>query len=166
MIKVIGDYIRKSINEDGDLEITIKIKNYNDKKRIDQLTKDTYQFEIKKQKSKRSLQQNALLWVLIHQIAEELQQDDMEVYISLLEEANAKFEYLLGLPTIEEELKRNFRAVKVVRPQEYQGKEMLVYKCFIGSSKFDTKEMTILIDKALEWCANLDIQVQQNEYYY
>lgn len=165
MIKVIGDYIRKSINEDGDLEITIKFKNYNDKKRIDQLTKDTYQFEIKKPKSKRSLQQNALLWVLIHQIAEELSQDDMEVYISLLEEANAKFEYLLGLPTIEEELKRNFRAVKVVRPQEYQGKEMLVYKCFIGSSKFDTKEMTILIDKALEWCANLDIQVQQNEYY-
>lgn len=162
MKKIIGDYTRKSIDEMGNLEITISIKNYNDKKKIDGLEKGTYSFEIKKPKSKRSLQQNSLFWKMCHQISEQLNEDVLDTYIHLLEDTNAKFEYVMGLETIENELKKNFRAVKVVRPEYVNGKKFIVYKCFIGSSKFDTKEMNMLIDKAIEYCHELDIEINDN----
>lgn len=164
MIKILGDYTRKLVNEEGNIEITIVVKNYNDKKRIDELNKDTYSFEIKKPKSKRSLEQNSLLWALIREMAPVMQMDEMDIYIQLLESANAKYDYLLGLPIIEKELKRNFRAVKVEGVEFINEQMMYKYKCFYGSSKFDTKEMTTLIDKALSYCAELDIQVPQNQY--
>ena len=164
MIKVVGDYIRKSYDENGNVEITVSIKNYNDKKKIDQLQKDTYSFEIKKPKSKRSLRQNRYFWKLCNMVAEELCQDVMEAYVNILEETNCKFEHVMGLESIEDELKKNFRAVKVVRPEYFNGKRMIVYKCFIGSSKYDVAEMNMLINKAKEYCRNLDIEVE-DEYY-
>lgn len=166
MIKVIGDYIRKSYDEMGNVEITISIKNYNDKKAIDQLQKETYSFEIKKPKSKRSLNQNALFWKMVGMIAKELEQDEMEIYIHLLEDTSAKYEYLMGLPTIEEELKRNFRAVKVEGTHFYNGKQFYSYKCFIGSSKFDVAEMNKLIDKAMAYCHELDIDIGDDYKFY
>lgn len=161
MIKVIGDYTRKVINENGDLEITLTIKDYASKKRIDELNKDTYQFEIRKPRSKRSLNQNRFFWEIVGQISKKLYQDEMDTYIALLEDSSAKFEYVLGLESIEDELKKSFRAVKVVRPQEYQGKKMIVYKCFIGSSKMNVDEMNVLINKALEYASELDIPIDE-----
>ena len=164
MIKLTGQYVRKSINEQGELEITLSLKDYHSKKAVEELKKEVpYQIEIKQFRSKRSLNQNAYMWLIIKRIAEKLMQDEMDIYIGLLEIANAKYEYVLGLETIENELKKNFRAVKAVRPQEYNGKKMIVYKCFIGSSKMDTQEMTKLIDTALDWASELDITIE--DYY-
>lgn len=36
-----GEYIRKIINEDGDVELTIKVSNYRDKELIKELSKET-----------------------------------------------------------------------------------------------------------------------------
>ena len=118
-----------------------------------------YILDLKEVKSKRTLQQNKLLWLLIHKIAAhgDMQQTEMEIYTSALEEANAKYIYLLGIPDIEDELRKSFRAVKIVRPTYENGKEYLVYKCFIGSSKMDTKEMTKLLDIIMAWAENLGV---------
>jgi len=68
-----------------------------------------YSIEIKEPKSKRSLQQNKMLWELIHKIAKEQNQDDMEVYCTLLERADAKSDYILARPETEEGLRKTFR---------------------------------------------------------
>ena len=47
-------------------------------------------FEVKEKKTTRSLQQNKLLWELIHKIAKQQNQEDMEVYCALLERADTK----------------------------------------------------------------------------
>ena len=65
---------------------------------------------------------------------------------------------------IENELKKSFRAVKVVRPEIYKGKKMIVYKCFEGSSKFNTQECNKLIDVLLSWCSELDIKMESDIY--
>lgn len=117
----------------------------------------SYIVELHEPKSARSLEQNRLLWHFIGEIAKQQQCDDMEIYINALEDANAKYEYILGMPTIEKELKKNFRAVKIVRPQDYQGKKMYVYKCFIGSSKFNTEEMTQLIEIVMKYAEDIGI---------
>ena len=116
-----------------------------------------YSTEIKEPKSKRTIQQNKYMWALIHEIAKIQMQDDMEIYISALEQANAKYTYILGLEDIQEQLQKNFRAVKVVRPETFKGKQFLVYKCFIGSSKFNKQEMTKLLDIVIGYAEQLDI---------
>lgn len=116
-----------------------------------------YVCDIKEPKSKRTLQQNAYMWKIIHEIAKRQGQDDMEIYINALEESNAKYEYIMGLESIEEELKKNFRAVKIVRPEEHNGKKFLIYKVFIGSSKFDKEEMSMLLETVLRYATELNI---------
>ena len=51
--------------------------------------------EVKEPKSKRSLEQNKMLWQLIHSIAKKQNQDDMEVYCALLERADALSDYII-----------------------------------------------------------------------
>lgn len=116
-----------------------------------------YSIEIKEPKSKRSLQQNRLLWELIHRIAKTQEQDDMEVYCTLLERADAKSDYILARPITEDGLRHQFRGVKFIREQEVNGTLFNVYKVYIGSSKMNTKEMTELLDITIKLCSELKI---------
>ena len=125
-----------------------------------------YQLEIKELKSTRTIQQNRYMWTLIHEISKEQGMDDMEVYIQALEEANAKYEYIMAPEEAEENLKKGFRAVKVVRPEIHNNKKFYVYKCFVGSSKFNTQEMTRLIDVVVGWCHELNISTDIYEKIY
>jgi len=125
-----------------------------------------YVIDVREAKSKRSLQQNKYMWALIHQIAghENIKQPEEEIYSLVLEEANAKYIYLLGTPEAEDELKKNFRAVRVVRPTVENGKEFIVYKCFIGTSKMTTTEMKEVLDIVVAWADELGIETDE-EYY-
>lgn len=125
-----------------------------------------YQLDIKELKSARTVQQNRYMWALIHEISKEQGMDEMEVYIQALEEANAKYEYIMAPEEAEENLKKGFRAVKVVRPEIHNNKKFYVYKCFVGSSKFNTQEMTRLIDVIVSWCHELNIPTDTYEKIY
>lgn len=125
-----------------------------------------YVLELKVVRSKRSLQQNKFMWALIHQIADhkEMNMKEIEIYTSALEEANAKYIYLMGIKEAENELRKNFRAVKVVRPTIENGKEYIIYKCFVGSSKLNTKEMNKLLDIIISWAEELGIETDEKYY--
>lgn len=129
-------------------------------------TSKEYSLEIKELKSKRSVEQNRLMWKLIHEIAKEQSMDEMEVYIQALEECNAKYEYVLAQGEAEDKLKKGFRAVKVVRPENFKGKQFYVYKCFLGSSKFNVSEMKKLLDVITSWCFELNIPTDAFERIY
>jgi len=122
-----------------------------------ELGKD-YALEIKPYKSSRSLKQNALLWGLIQQMSDETGNDPMDIYVSALESANAKFEYIAALPQTEDSLRKVFRAVKPISTfMSNKGVEMVTYKCWIGSSRFDKDEMTKLIDYVLQKASEMGI---------
>ena len=123
-----------------------------------------YVVEIKEPKSKRSLEQNKMLWQLIHAIAKETHQDDMEVYCACLERADALSDYIITAYDMEDELRKCFRGVRFIRKQEVNGKECNIYKVYIGSSKMNTKEMTELLDIALQLCGELGIPTWGYEY--
>lgn len=124
----------------------------------------TYICEIKEPKSKRSLEQNKLLWKLIHKIAKETYQDDMTVYCAVLERADALSDYVITALDMEEALRKSFRGVKFIRMQEVNGKDCFVYKVFLGSSKMNTKEMTELIDITMQVCGELGIDTREEWY--
>ena len=119
-----------------------------------------YICDVKQPKSHRSLEQNRLLWKLIHSIAKETYQDDMEVYCAVLEKADALSDYVITATDMEDALRKSFRGVKFVRMQEVNGKECYVYKVYLGSSKMDTKEMTELLDVTMRICEEFGIPTE------
>ena len=123
-----------------------------------------FQVEVKEPKSKRSLEQNRLLWRLIHKIAKKQYQDDMEVYCTALERADALSDYVITATDMEQALRKSFRGVKFVRMQEVNGKDCFVYKVFLGSSKMNVSEMNELLEIVYQMCAELDIATMEDLY--
>ena len=73
--------------------------------------------------------------------------------------ANAKYEYLLCEERVLDSLRENagIRALEVKGNEYVNGIEYLLVKVYIGSSKFDTKEMTQLLDTAIHYAEELGI---------
>lgn len=124
----------------------------------------TYICEIKEPKSKRSLEQNRLLWRLLHLIAKETYQDDWDVYCAVLERADALSDYVITAVDMADELRKSFRGVKFIRMQEVNGKDCFVYKVYLGSSKMNTAEMTELIEITMQVCSELGIDTREEWY--
>ncbi len=116
-----------------------------------------YIVEINEQKSHRTLKQNKMLWKIIHLIAKQQKQSDMEIYCTLLERADAKSDYILAKAETEDSLRKIFRGVKFIRQQEIDNEIFNVYKVFLGSSKMTSKEMNELLEITIQLCSELRI---------
>lgn len=164
MMKLLARYHHRVINHDtGNLEITFAISDYNSKANTEELEKELYSLEIKKPRSKRSLNQNAYLWSLIHELALKMDEDDLDVYIKLLNESKAKYEVLKVLSEAENDLKKCFRVVKLIKYDV--NKDYAYFQCYYGSSTFTTDEMNKLIDTAISWCNELNIPTLEGDIY-
>lgn len=162
MTKIVASFQRRALTEDGDMEITFKVDkhSYNWISACRELENKPYALDIGKPRSKRSLDQNSLLWKIIHDIAETEDghlADDWEKYCALLEMADAKHTDIVAPAAAEEEFRKvqGLRAVKVLRPAEKEG--FLIYRLYPGSSTFNIKEMTKLIDVALDYAEKIGL---------
>ena len=123
-----------------------------------------YVCDIKEPKSKRSLEQNRLLWKIIHRIAKETYQSDEDVYCAVLERADALSDYVITATDMAEDLRKCFRGVKFVRMQEVNGKDCYIFKVYLGSSKMNTSEMNELLEITMQVCAELGIDTREEWY--
>lgn len=133
------------------------------------------EIEIKPYKSKRSLEQNRLLWSLLGKMAVAMsgkknKVSSEECYCIMLEEANVAYDFMLALPEAEQMLKKSFRVIRKVGEREVNGKTLNMYQYFVGSSKFNTTQMTELIESVLDKLAELgvydsEIELARSEYY-
>lgn len=159
--KIIGNYLRKVTNEDGNLEITFEISNYNYKKYCQMLEKKAYSLEINEVKSKRSINQNNYMWALIHEIAQHpnaSSNDEWDMYCILLSMANAKSTYIACLEDAVETLKKEVRALQILGYEKREnGTRWARCKVFVGSSKMNKEEMGKLIDTTLDYAEQLGI---------
>lgn len=169
-MKIVGQPLRRLINEEGYTEITFLVKNYRNQQEVKTLEKDKdYRIELEVVKSKRTLEQNRKFWAIVHDISKAINgsrandDDDWNIYINILERTGAKFEYIAVLPEAEKILKDQFRAVKLMNSFEHKGRTFNSYKVFYGQSKFNTKEMTLLIETALDMAAKCGIDIAYYE---
>jgi len=123
------------------------------------------EIDFKPYKSKRSLEQNRLMWEMLSLLSENVhgKKDSelvWETYCEMLLRFGQRAEYLQGLPSAMEMLKRQFRAVRLVEKRQVNGKELHIYQCFEGSSKFNTKEMTEFIGSIQSELAELGVHYE------
>lgn len=177
MSKFIAKTIKKFVDDDNNMTVLLEVAN--DSKYAASLTVEEskgakLQIEIKPYKSQRSLEQNRLLWALLGKMANALSGNKRKVsteecYCVMLEEANVSYDYLLALPEAEPLLKKTFRVVRKIDERVVNGKTLNMYQYFIGSSKFNTQEMTELIEATLDKLAELgvvdsEIELAKEEY--
>ena len=103
----------------------------------------------------RSLDQNALLWALLGEYAQflnggrkaEITEEDL--YYKLLEKHGVAI-FLRVREDAFETLKQVYKKVQVIDRNVIKGIACVTCKCWIGSSNYDTKQMTDLIDGLLD----------------
>jgi hypothetical protein len=162
-MKVNGNYLKQLYNDKGESEVTFSLSNYRHQQQIKSLDKETlYSIEIKKARSKKSLQQNSYLWAMIHKLELHTGEDGMDIYCKALVEANAKFFYIASIPEAYEELLSAHRAVMKYGKVEIVNENGnstpgIRYKVFYGSSKFDKEEENKLLEVVSRWCIEENI---------
>lgn len=179
MSKFIADKAYRMINENNELVVCYVVSG--EHKRGAQLALEELkgsdkklEVQVKEYRSQRSLEQNRLLWALLGKMAEAMSGNKRRVsseecYCIMLEEANVKYDYMLALPEAEDMLRKTFRAIRKLDEREVNGRKLNMYQYFIGSSKFNTKEMTELIEATLDKLAELgiydsEIEIARKEY--
>lgn len=116
--------------------------------------------DIKPYRAKRSLNANAYAWKLIGEIADIVRASKDEVYLEMLKRYGQSeiFSVLSHIP-FGEYVKYYEQAGESV----LNGKRFTHYKVYKGSSEFDTREMSILIDGIVSEAKNLGIQTETPE---
>jgi hypothetical protein len=115
--------------------------------------------EIKKWRERRSLSSNAYAWVLITKIAQSMTPplNKEEVYVEMLKHYGQG-----GIISIQKDkLDMTLRAFDYYTPKgegTVNGKEFLHFMVYVGSSKYDSKEMATFISGIVEEAKDLGIE--------
>lgn len=127
---------------------------------IFRLDKDTvYDVKIDKHREKRSLNANAYLWKLVTEIGNILNKSKEEVYLQMLKDYGQSMLIPVPRGTIPSRITKYY---EFECSSQLNGKDADWYKCYIGSSEYDTKEMSILLNGAVEEAKNLGIKTKDD----
>ena len=107
-------------------------------------------------RKKRSLDANAYFWVLVGKIADKLRASKDEIYFEMLKKYGQSITVTVraGL-----DLSRaGFKYYELFKDGISAGKPFEAYRVFIGSSQYDTREMSVLIDGVVQEAKDLGIE--------
>ena len=113
-------------------------------------------YEIERRRKKRSLDANAFCWKLCTEIANVLRAEKESIYIDMLKRYGQS-DIVSVVSSVD--VKGYFKYYDEFGKGSVNGKEFTHYKVYKGSSEYDTKEMSILLDGIVDEAKALDIEV-------
>ena len=126
-----------------------------------------YDLTVKEHRKKRSLDANAYAWVLIGKLADAMRIPPTVVYNNAIQNIGGNYEVI----PIREEAVEKFKEVWTKQglgwpcvdmgPSKIQGYKNL--RAYYGSSTYDTRQMSMLIDALIQDCKALDIETLSDE---
>lgn len=139
-----------AVNEKNDF-----LQGYDDLKSIEKLS-----IELKQYREKRSLNANAYAWKLIGEIADIVRASKDDVYLEMLRRYGQSeiISVLAHIP-----ISQYVKYIEEAGESTLNGKLFKHYKVYKGSSEFDTREMSILIDGIVGEAKELGIQTETPE---
>lgn len=134
---------------------------------VRKLKPKAYDLTVKEHRKKRSLDSNAYAWTLIGKLADAMRIPPTVVYINAIQNIGGNYEVI----PIREEAVDKFKEVWTKQglgwpcvdmgPSKIQGYRNL--RAYYGSSTYDTRQMSILIDALIQDCKALDIETLSEE---
>lgn len=102
-------------------------------------------FDVTPHREKRSLNQNALLWEMLGQLASALRSDKWTVYLQMLKRYGT-YTYICVNPKAVEAVKKQWREVEEIGKVDINGRESVQLLCYFGSSTMNSHEFSVLLD--------------------
>ena len=143
-----------SVRVAGD-ELILKSPDYGEIRRFAYNFKEG-NYEIERKKKKRSTDANAFCWKLCTEIANVLRTDKDSIYIDMLKKYGQS-DIVSVLASVD--VRGYFKYYDEFGRGSVNGKEFIHYRVYKGSSEYDTREMSILIDGIIDEAKALDIEV-------
>lgn len=119
-----------------------------------------YSAELKERRKKRSMNANNYFWQLVDQIAAALGQVKEDLYLEYIKQVGVFKDF-----TLSEEQAKTFRVAWSMlgvgwptQQVDYDG-DNVVIRAYYGSSQYNTRQMSRLIDMAVEDAKDLGIEV-------
>jgi len=132
---------------------------------IQKLKDDKLSIEIKKQRNKRSLDANSYCWVLCDKVAKELSKETVVTKEDVYKDAIlqiGRFEPVIVTEVAYDNFKRIWENQGLgFLVQEVSHKDKCVrVNCYYGSSTYDTKEMSLLINLLVDLAKQYEIETK------
>lgn len=140
------------------LNLALSINEKNAISEIDKLKDDKLSIKIVKYRKKRSLDANGLLWYCLGQIAASLQADKWDVYLQMLKRYG-KYTYICVKPNMVDSVRSQWRETEVVGDVNINGSEAVQMLCHFGSSTYNTKEFSVLLDGVISEMHEMGLEV-------
>ena len=119
--------------------------------------------EIKKYRNRRSLDANALMWECLGQISEALDgTDKWQLYLQMLKRYG-KYTYICVKPQVVDAVKLQWRESEIVGEVEIKGKKAIQMLCYFGSSTYDSKEFSKLLNGVISEMREMGLQPPADE---
>lgn len=121
-----------------------------------------YDLEVKEHREKRSLDANAYCWVLIHKLAAVMGMKPTEVYLNAVLNVGNNYTPMCVREQDVERFKKSWQSNGLGWPVLDLGSSQVPgcrnLMAYHGSSTYDTKQMSRLIDGLVQDCKALDIE--------
>ena len=148
-----------SYSLDGKQRVTFTLSS-----RVDasELTDCDLRLKATKWRNKRSLDANGLLWSCLDKIAAVLHTDKWQVYLLMLKRYG-QFTYLIVPTKAVEATQAMWRESEVVGEINVNGRTATQILCYFGSSTYDTKEFSRLLDGVISEMEDMGLTTPQQE---
>lgn len=131
---------------DGSLLLTFKINDKDILEHIGELKDNLLSLEFKPYRQKRSIDANGLFWACIGDVSRVSGISKWDLYLQILKESG-QFTYITVKPKAVEKMKQMWREIEEVGEMPNGDIQLL---CYFGSSTYDSKEFSYLIDNVIE----------------
>lgn len=120
--------------------------------------------KIEQKRKNRSMNANAMMWVLLNNLAVKLHTSAWEVYLEMLRKYGSST-FMKGLPETENHLKKQFRIVvdRGETTMNDEGVKGRIFQLYWGSSTYDTKEFSHLLEGVISECKEQGIEYLSDE---
>ncbi len=119
-----------------------------------------YDITIDKHRNKRSLNANNYAWELITNIANQLRLSKEEVYLQILKDYGQR-EYICMLSNVNpSRISKYYEELGIIKQN---GKTFKSYMFYVGTSHYNSKEMSIFIDGLVQEAKNLGIETLEDK---
>ncbi|MGD6877864.1 hypothetical protein [Bacillus infantis] len=113
-------------------------------------------------RQKRSLDANALLWVCLGQIAATLRTDKWDIYLQMLKRYG-KYTYICVKPSVVDAVKTQWRECEEIGVIDINGDKAVQMLCYFGSSTYNTKEFSVLLDGVISEMKEMNLPAPTSE---
>ena len=119
-------------------------------------------WDISEHREKRSKNANALLWKCLGDIAEALKADKWDIYLQMLKRYG-KYTYICVKPSMVEAVKKQWRECEELGEIDINGSKAVQMLCYFGSSTFDSKEFSTLLDGVISEMKEMELPTPDNK---